>query len=318
MRILTLLDTVVASTNLGDQIIMDAVRSQIHELFPDSFCFNVASHDWMGRKSRSLLARSDVVIAGGTNMLSSHMWLKPLWKITPLDVLRTLDVTLMGVGWYQYQSKPDPYTRFLLNRVLSKHRIHSARDRYTKEKLESIGLNNVVKTGCPTLWRLSPEHCRNIPKEKAECVVTAINTYIPNPELDKEIIRRLQKHYKKVYFWIQTESDYQYAKSIASDLLFLEPSLEALDRVYESDESIDYVGNRLHAGIRAMQKSRRTIILEIDNRAKEMGEDFNLPTIQRDEFDLMERMITEDRETNIKLPNEMIDSWKNQFRTNKF
>ena len=46
-------------------------------------------------------------------------------------------------------------------------------------------------------------------------------------------------------------------------------------------ENIDYVGTRLHAGIRALQHKKRTIIIGIDNRAIEKAKDFNLTVIDR-------------------------------------
>ena len=58
-RRVAILDTAVASTNLGDQIIMEAVREELGELLPDAFPFSVATHEWMGAKSRSLIRRSD-------------------------------------------------------------------------------------------------------------------------------------------------------------------------------------------------------------------------------------------------------------------
>ncbi len=35
--------------------------------------------------------------------------------------------------------------------------------------------SNVSNTGCPTLWRLTPEHCKSIPRRKGARVVTTLN-----------------------------------------------------------------------------------------------------------------------------------------------
>ena len=78
MRTVTLLDTVTASTNLGDQIIMEAIAQELASLLDDSFISTVASHEWMGRKSRQLIQECDLTLAGGTNLLSSRMWWSPL------------------------------------------------------------------------------------------------------------------------------------------------------------------------------------------------------------------------------------------------
>jgi hypothetical protein len=53
--------------------------------------------------------------------------------------------------------------------------------------------------------------------------------------------------------------------------------------------------------------------VEIDNRAREMGADFGLPTVGRTRLDELERMIDDDLEPNIRLPEAEIDRWKGQF-----
>ncbi|MEZ5360867.1 MAG: polysaccharide pyruvyl transferase family protein [Bryobacterales bacterium] len=131
MRRLVILDTAVASTNLGDQIIMEAVRAELAELLPDTFAFSVATHDWMGAKSRSLMRRSDLAIVGGSNLLSSRMWFRPLWKLRPWDAGIGAKTVLMGAGWYQFQPDPDAYTRWLYRRVLATDVLHSVRDGYS-------------------------------------------------------------------------------------------------------------------------------------------------------------------------------------------
>lgn len=52
------------------------------------------------------------------------------------------------------------------------------------------------------------------------------------------------------------------------------PSLEGYDLLLKSD-TVYFVGTRLHGGIRAMQHKQRAIIIEIDNRAKEISKDVN-------------------------------------------
>lgn len=313
LRLVTLLDTAVASTNLGDRIVMEAVRAELAEPLRDAFVYSVASHEWMGRKSRSLVRRADFAIAGGTSLLGSHMWRRPVWKLSPLDALGGLEITLMGVGWYHTRRRPDLYTRLLLRRVLSRWRLHSVRDARTQALLASLGVPNAINTGCPTLWSLTPEHCARIPREKAERVVTALNTYLPRPDLDRRLLATLRRHYREVWFWTQTGSDREYARRLDPDLIHLEPRLEALDGLLGGE--VDYVGNRLHAGIRALQKGRRAVIVEVDGRAREMGADFGLPTVERDAFERLARMIEGKLETRIELPREAIVRWKAQLGT---
>ena len=318
LRTVTLLDTAVATTNLGDNIIMDAAHQQLGDLFSESFMYRVASHDWMGSKSRSLVANAEAAITCGTNLLSSRMWLKPLWKLSPIDALANLNVTLMGAGWYQHQSSADWYTRWLLSKVLSRNTLHSVRDNYSRIMLENAGIQNVLNTGCPTLWNLTPEVCASIPQTKAPDVVTTINTYFKNSKLDGRLLSILSKHYRTIYFWIQTATDLHYASELGEaagvKLSFLKPSMGALDDLLKSSTEVDYVGNRLHAGIRAMQHGRRTIIIEVDNRALEMGADFALPTVRRDDFSGLETMIGGSFASEVNLPVSDIERWKQQFR----
>lgn len=293
---------------------MDASLAELRDLFSDSFLYRVASHDWMGAKSRGLVQQSDAAITCGTNLLSSRMWFKPLWKLRPTDAYRNLSVTLLGAGWYQHQGNPDFYTRWLLKNVLSKSTLHSVRDNYSKTMLEKAGVSNVINTACPTLWQLTPERCAALPKDKAQHVVTTLNTYFRNAEVDTKLLQLLADNYDTVYYWVQTETDYLYAKSLGVNLTILQPSLHSFDELLGSDASLDYIGNRLHAGIRAMQFGRRSFIIEVDNRALEMGVDFKLPTLQRTAFDQLQDMINSSYTTKIELPVENIRRWRDQFR----
>ena len=70
--------------------------------------FAVASHDVMGPKGRGLIRSARLAVAGGTNLISSHMWLRSTWRLRPADAFLGAKVILMGVGWYQFQARPDP------------------------------------------------------------------------------------------------------------------------------------------------------------------------------------------------------------------
>lgn len=313
LRRITVLDTACASTNLGDQIIMDAIRTEIAEIFPDAFAHSVASHEYMGAKSRGLIARGELAIASGTNLLSSRMWARAPWKLFPWDGLAVRDVVLMGCGWYQYQRSPDPYSRWLLRSVLSGRHIHAVRDSYSLQNLRRIGITNVVNTSCPTLWHLDAVHCAGLPRHRAREVVATLNTYIRDVEADRRLLEILARHYETVHLWVQTDSDWDYALGLMPGLSMVGPSLCAYDALLEGTRDLDYVGNRLHGGIRALQKCRRAIIVEVDNRAAEMGRDFALPTVGRTEFDRLEAMIEGPLEIAVSPPAEAIAAWKGQF-----
>jgi polysaccharide pyruvyl transferase WcaK-like protein len=313
----TLLDTALASTNLGDEIIMEAVRRELDGLFDDRLTFTVASHEWMGAQSRMVIRRSSLAIAGGTNLLSSRMWFRPNWKLRPWDAALGQRVVLMGVGWYQYQGGPDPYSAWLISSLLSKSWLHSVRESLAAEMLASIGVHNVINTGCPTIWRLTPDACARIPGRKADTVLTTVNSYggLKNVEADRRMLELLKRAYGSVHLWVQTHSDYEYANSLTDGLTFVSPNLRSLDAALNAPVELDYVGNRLHAGIRALQHGRRAIIVEIDNRAREMGKDFGLPTVARHDFDKLQAMISEPFQIAVRPPLDAIAQWKRQFQT---
>jgi polysaccharide pyruvyl transferase WcaK-like protein len=181
--------------------------------------------------------------------------------------------------------------------------------------LASIGISNAVNTGCPTMWGLTTTACARVPLRKATSVVATVNSYagLKAPEADRRLLEVLKQHYRTVYLWIQTHTDYEYARSLQDGLTFINPSLQALDEVLSSDRQLDYVGNRLHAGLRALQHGRRSIIVEIDNRAREMAADFGLPTVTRDDFRRLEQMIEDPLEIAIRVPDAEIARWKQQF-----
>jgi len=314
-RRVTVLDTATASTNLGDQIIMDAVRRELAGIFPDALMLSVASHEWMGAKSRGLVRNAELAIASGTNLLSSRMWFRSPWKVGFRDALSINSVVLMGCGWYQYQRAVDPYSRWLLRRVLSRNHIHAVRDSYSLANLAKIGITNVVNTSCPTLWQFTPALCQALPREKARDVVTTVNTYIKDREADAKLLQLLRARYETVYLWVQTNEDWAYASDLVPGLTRLVPSLAAFDALLDDHPSLDYVGNRLHGGIRALQKGRRAVIIEVDNRAAEMGADFNLPTVGRTDFEKLDHLIQNPFDIHVKPPMERIEAWKSQFAT---
>lgn len=310
MKRAVLLDTAVASTNLGDQIIMEAVRAELDRPLKDVLVASIASHDTMGAKGRGLVKAADLVIAGGSNLIASHMWVRSVWRLTPRDAFLGMNVVLMGIGWYQFQAKPDPYTAWLLKRVLHPTALHSVRDSHAQTMLASIGITNTVNTGCPTLWALTPEHCAALPRTRAREVVTTVNTYIIDEAADRKMLELLRARYDVVHAWVQTAEDHDYLRRLDPEIRILEPSLAAYDRLLDSDIDLDYVGNRLHGGIRAIQHGRRAVIVEIDNRAKEMGRDFALPTVARTDFERMAAMIDGELVIDVRPPAAEIARWK--------
>ncbi|GCL41812.1 polysaccharide pyruvyl transferase family protein [Anabaena sp. FACHB-1250] len=312
MKKITIFDTSICSSNLGDQVIMEAVEKILNSLFKSDFFIKIQTHDVIGKSSYKSIQNSDYAIVGGTNLLSSNMNSYNQWKISLLDSFFIKSVILMGVGWWQYQKTPNLYTGILYRRVLHKEYLHSVRDNYTKQQLESIGFKNVVNTACPTMWSLTEEHCADIPRRKTDSVLVTFTEYNQNKEFDFKLIEILKENYKNIYFWIQQPKDYDHMYSIYGDnAIYINPSLQALDEVLNLD--IDYIGTRLHAGVRALQRKKRSLILAVDNRAIEISKDTNLPVVPRNDWEGIKNWIDSANATHIQLPWDNINQWKKQF-----
>ncbi|MCM3586979.1 polysaccharide pyruvyl transferase family protein [Mesobacillus maritimus] len=314
MRKITIFNTWVTSENTGDRIIMDACQEIIHEVFNDSIYVEVPTHTKMSMHSHNLMQESSLGIVCGTNLLKPNMLIRRLWKIGLLDTLFIKDAVLLGVGWQSYSKVTSLFSRVLWRRVLSEKYIHAVRDEYTKEKLLEIGIKNVVNTACPTMWKLTKDHCKNIPQNKAEDVVVTLTDYNKNLSADNLMLDILSKNYKRVYLWPQSYGDILYLDelNLPENLQVISPNLESFNKILEKD--VDFVGTRLHAGIRAMQKMKRTIIIGIDNRAIEK-EKFGLKVLKREDINRLHEVINQSFETEIFLPFDEIDKWKSQFKT---
>ena len=124
------------------------------------------------------------------------------------------------------------------------------------------------------------------------------------------------KDYKNLFFWPQGLGDAKYFRSISEgsnvDVKIISPNLCSFDDFLQTVQ-VDYIGNRLHAGIRAIQKGRRAHIISIDNRAHEISKDINLSSSIRGDFESVHEFISSNNETALSIPYDAIDTWKSQF-----
>jgi len=310
--LISIMDTTIADNNLGNEIIMESVCHYLRKIFPNGFFIKLPYLDELGPASINYITQSKFVFFGGGNCLTSDMKKYKQMGIDKRIAREIRDIILMGVGWWQYQEEPTRYTRKVLNNIMHHEYFHSVRDNYTAEKLKSIGFNNVLVTGCPSMWRLNQELCSQIPTNKSDNVLLTFTDYNQS-SYDLQILKILEKQYKRIVLWPQGLEDFRYTRQISSSIEVIAPSLEALDNVLRSTLDIDYVGTRLHAGIRALQFKRRTIILSIDNRASEKAKDFNLPSLPRENVERLEAIIEKPLITSINLPEENINKWLSQF-----
>lgn len=312
-----LLDTAKGSDNVGDEIIMDYCTKACREALPGAKFLHIPTHIYDGRAERT---EGYFKILCGTNLIYTRMEDSWQWAL-PDKIENYKHICLLGAGMQQLgiDLPMSEYTKNFLHYILDAKCIHSVRDAETKNRLEEAGIKNVLNTGCPTMWGLTPEHCAKIPVRKSGSVLTTVSDYMKDRENDLFLLQTLEKHYKKVYIWIQGQFDYPYLKELVDTRKYvvLPPTLEALDHVLKTEE-VDYIGTRLHAGVRSLNYGHRTVVIRIDNRAQAIARDTNLPVLERQTLqrDLEERIYREEP-VRIRLPEEEIRIWKNQFQKGK-
>lgn len=303
-----------SSLNMGDHIISDAAYKQLYPFLKESFLVEISTHLPVSNYLK-YTKDFDYKFVFGSNLLRGKMnRLFRQWDINIFNSNMVGPSILVGAGWWQYGDDPNKYTKKLYSKVLSSDYIHSVRDSYTEHQLRSIGINNVINTSCPTMWDLTPEHCQEIPQSKSDEVVTTITDYNKDLINDKRLLEILCKAYKKVYLWIQGTEDLTYFNNLEmhnDNIEIVPPNLGSYDRILQKD--VDYVGTRLHAGVRALQKKKRTIIIAIDNRAIEKQKDFNLVCVMRENIEDLPQYINGSFSTQIKIPINNIEEWKSQF-----
>ena len=115
MKKIVVLDTWINDTNQGNKIIMDAVCRVLRDIFPCDIMYHISALEYIN-SGRDLVKTADYVFLGGTNILSSDMNRTSEWRLRLRDILWLHNVILMGVGWWQYQTKkPNLYTQVLLS-----------------------------------------------------------------------------------------------------------------------------------------------------------------------------------------------------------
>lgn len=179
------------------------------------------------------------------------------WMLDITTLYNMKNVILIGVGTQSYNQKINLYTRLAYKYMFNSDFFHSVRDSYTEKKLKEIGIKNVINTACPTMWMLTSEHCQQIPKVKGENAVFTLTDYKPNICRDTYMISTLVKNYNTVYFWPQGYGDMDYFKSlnIKNEIKIIPSTLSDYDNLLKNND-VDFIGTRLHGGMRALQQKK--------------------------------------------------------------
>jgi len=288
MENIALLDTALHSANSGDQIIMDAIESEL-AISPD--VLRIATHIALTEEAKDIVRASKAVLLCGTNALGRDMSNSP-WVLSAEDMASGLfdgKLVLVGCGWGYYNTRPaTEETADFFRRSLHKDAFHSVRDQFTANKLTELGCKNVLNTGCPTMWSLYKWQ----KPLRTDNVIFTLTDYRQDKTKDNQLLQVLICEFANVYFWPQGAGDLEYLKSLPSyteELIStVDHSLSAFNAMLTPD--MTYVGTRLHAAIRAMQLGLPSKLVSIDNRATEISKDTGLPIVDRNDIDFKDNL----------------------------
>ncbi len=323
MKRIILFDTSIATENKGDEVIMESVMREMKPVLDGNFVYHFPTHTVafpMGHQFTSTKAKMcqdvDYKFICGTNLFWTNMLHpNPLLNVNLMNYKPFKNSVLLGVGYDEEQCKGnfDPYSKKLWRNILSSDYVHSVRDDQTVEYLDDLGFK-AINTGCPTLWKLTSEHCKQIPTGKADKVVFTLSaTGGIHKENDQALIDMLLRNYKEVYFYSQTYDGYRTLQTYhqCEKIKIVEPDLVKYRHFLEEND-VDYVGTRLHGGVYAMQQKCRSIILSVDNRAREFDK-YHINCM--DQFDIkgIEEKINSDFETKVDIDYRNVEKWIRQF-----
>ena len=127
------------------------------------------------------------------------------------------------------------------------------------------------------------------------------------------MIETIKRNYKNIFFWIQGAHDLEYLKEITDikNISIIQPDIKEYSNIL--NDSIDYIGTRLHAGIFAMRHKVRSIIIRVDSRMDVMSECIPNNTISRMNMEKLDNMINNSIETKCNINFNAIERWKQQF-----
>ncbi len=312
------------SDNLGDVVIFRAIARCLELLFPGEEIRRISSHQPLDASHYELLNAARILFLGGSNLLSSDVLAYNQWNFTAqqsdYDSPKFKDGVLFGIGWWQYQDPPTPFTSDFYRRVLNSGGLHSVRDNYTAARLREAGIPNVVSTGCPSMWGLDGVGSDRANAWTEDCLVT-ITDYYQSPPDDERFLRLVLDHFQgTVFLFPQGTGDVDYFRKLpvfikkSRRFHILDHSLEKLEAFLDTHR-VTYVGTRLHGGITAMNNGVTSLILAVDNRAEEMSKSFGLPVVRRGDKAAIKAWLRGKRKfPPIVVPKADIARWCSQFR----
>lgn len=323
MKRIILFDPSYGTSNLGDFIINRAVMQELEFLFDSNFLVRYSTHNpilsafQLVRPSpiRRNCAEADLKFIGGTNILKNDLLkIIPGWNVNLPTARLYRGAICVGAGRaVTKEGRLNAYTRAIYRSALSRQYAHSVRDSRSQEFLEQLGFR-AINTGCPTTWALTPEVTQRIRTDRAQNVVATLTDYARNPGADSAMLSTLLRVYRDVAVWVQGVNDLEYLRGLpgSEKVRVIPPSLDAFEAALAREDT-EYVGTRLHAGIFAMQRSIRSTIVAVDNRASDMAESIGIHIIERAAITRLGDYLERDRKTELSIDFAKVSEWKRQF-----
>ena len=311
----TVADPSLGSWNVGDEVIANSALDVLRDGLAGYRVHRISTHVYPGLRPLRFIRASRCALVFGSNLLGpgvrSRRPLTP-WRVTTLDAtVNRGKYVLMGVGWI---TADRPWTRGVAAKtraLLSPELIHSVRDEHSAERLHEIGVDNHLLTGCPTTWKLDQVDVR---RSRGERAVVALNGASDDPRFVKRFAGLVADRYEQVAFFPQMPRDLTLVPHLPRSWEVIGPNLWNLERALCQGE-VDYLGTRLHAGIRAMQLGVRAFIVQTDHRAGSVCSVVQLRTFTKDELDEVGDLVDTDFENRAIPPRETINRYLAQFDT---
>lgn len=311
------------SFNLGDLIISESNIEVLQSLFPEKEIIRISSHSFLSTRDRNIVNSALFSFLGGTNLLHSDMLTERIFLMRKGRLLWLFpginNLILLGVGWgLGYKENLTLRTKILYKNILHPGYIHSVRDGYTHRKLQAATKRSTLNTACSSMWRLDKinSNLNIVPKK---CLLT-LTDYKQDRKNDGELIQFLLSRFSKITYFPQGSKDLEYLFSLDifnknKSVFELLPHSYTAFKEYLKKEEFVYIGTRLHAGIKCIEKGKKSLIISIDHRSSEIAADTFIPVIKRGEYDSIDKWI-EGKEVFTKpifIPLEEIKNWKSQF-----
>ena len=144
-----------------------------------------------------------------------------------------------------------------------------------------------------------------------------LTDYNRDETLDCALVQLLAERYKEIIFWPQGSDDPYYGSYLLFDVRnkvrILDRTMVAFETFLAQEGPVDCVGTRLHGGIKCLKAGQRSLIIEVDNRAREIAKDTGLPTVARDDLKTIAQWTRASQPCTVHIRKEPIDRWKQQF-----